>query len=111
MRGLQGVLFGAAVLAAACGAQTSDPRPLRSTQHDNPDVDASQCELISHRGLACERHNVTTKDGYILAVFRIPRPGARVAVLQHGLLSSSFSFTNNLRNESLAYILHGAGRA
>lgn len=100
-----------ATLAVLATAQASAFRPLRPLHQDSPDVGASQCQLIAHRGLACERHNVTTEDGYILAVFRIPRPGARVAVLQHGLLSSSYSYTNNLRNESLAYILHGAGHS
>ncbi|XP_013117678.2 lipase 3 [Stomoxys calcitrans] len=30
------------------------------------------CDRITHYGYPCERHNLTTKDGYVLAIFRIP---------------------------------------
>jgi hypothetical protein len=51
-------------------------------------------------GYVLEKHSVTTEDGYILGVFRIPcskrctiedspKP---VVFLQHGLLDSRFAF-------------------
>lgn len=53
-------------------------------------------ELIRKNGYTCEVHKVTTPDGYILTMHRIPhgktgvtnnnRP---VVYLQHGLLASS----------------------
>ncbi len=62
---------------------------------------------------------MTTEDGYILGVHRIP--GGRgekkslanaskpVAFLQHGLLCSSADWVVNLRNESLGFLLADAG--
>ena len=59
-------------------------------------------------GYPVEVHEVTTSDGYVLTLFRIPygksgptnciRP---VAFLQHGLLGSSDTFLANLPHESL----------
>lgn len=54
-------------------------------------------------------HYVQTEDGYILHLFRIPLRGAPPVLLQHGLLDSSFTWVNNLRDESLAYLLADAG--
>ena len=49
--------------------------------------------MVQPHGYTCEEHKVTTKDGYILSLQRIPlgragsRKGSRVPVLlQHGLL-------------------------
>jgi len=64
-----------------------------------------------------ETHNVTTQDGYILTVYRIPhgrngdtgimhRP---VVFLQHGLDGSAVDFVSNLPNQALAYVLADAG--
>ena len=68
-----------------------------------------------------EEHFVTTEDGYILGVHRIPhgretknktkegfpRPSV---FLGHGLMSSSASFSWGPANKSLAYILADAGK-
>ena len=58
------------------------------------------CKLmVEPQGYTCEEHKVTTKDGYVLSLQRIPfgksggEKGHRVPVLlQHGLLMVSDSF-------------------
>jgi len=47
--------------------------------------------MIERRGYKVETHQVTTEDGYILQMHRIPSdpPGGEPVFLQHGLLSSS----------------------
>jgi lysosomal acid lipase/cholesteryl ester hydrolase len=45
--------------------------------------------MIERVGYPAETHFVTTVDGYILQVHRIPQPGGPVIMLQHGSLSSS----------------------
>lgn len=56
-------------------------------------------EMVQSRGYICEEHKVTTKDGYVLSLQRIPlgraggQKGNRVPVLlQHGLLMVSDLF-------------------
>jgi lysosomal acid lipase/cholesteryl ester hydrolase len=65
-----------------------------------------------------ERHTVTTEDGYILTIFRIPhgrnvsatptepRP---VVLIQHGLLGSSDMWVNNLPHQDAAFIYADKG--
>lgn len=47
--------------------------------------------MISRRGYRAETHSVTTKDGYVLQMHRIPSvpPRGEPVFLQHGILSSS----------------------
>jgi lysosomal acid lipase/cholesteryl ester hydrolase len=47
--------------------------------------------MIKRRGYKAETHSVTTKDGYVLQMHRIPSvpPRGEPVFLQHGLLSSS----------------------
>lgn len=54
----------------------------------DPDVGKSMVEIVKSKGYKIESHSVTTEDGYILGMFRIPprSPGAPVVLLQHGLL-------------------------
>ncbi|KAL3669030.1 hypothetical protein V7S43_006315 [Phytophthora oleae] len=87
----------------------------------DPDVGKSTVELIEARGYVAETHNVTTADGYILTVHRLPKSynesqsgqeatADKPAILvQHGLLDSSFSWVCNFRNQSLAFVLADAG--
>eukprot|EP00927_Polykrikos_kofoidii_P027643 TRINITY_DN24246_c0_g1_i1.p1 TRINITY_DN24246_c0_g1~~TRINITY_DN24246_c0_g1_i1.p1 ORF type:complete len:392 (-),score=55.21 TRINITY_DN24246_c0_g1_i1:127-1302(-) len=42
-----------------------------------------------------EEHFVTTDDGYILATFRLSRPGSPVVVFVHGILSSAWCWIDN----------------
>ncbi|CAI5717751.1 unnamed protein product [Peronospora destructor] len=87
----------------------------------DPDVGKSTVELIEARGYVAETHNVTTVDGYILTLHRLPisykecRAGKKpvqdkpVVLIQHGILDTSFSWVCNFRNQSLAFVLADAG--
>eukprot|EP01133_Synstelium_polycarpum_P003673 gene3673-4228_t len=83
---------------------------------EDPDDTRTFMQVIQAKGYPCEQHFVTTEDGYILQLFRIPygraggpAPASQPAFLQHGLLDSSFTWIVNEPNESLAYILADAG--
>lgn len=66
-------------------------------------------EIIMEGGLPFEEHKVTTEDGYILTMHRIPNtnhPNKQKSVmfLQHGMVTNSGNFIAML-NESLAFTL------
>ncbi|KAJ9595452.1 hypothetical protein L9F63_013363, partial [Diploptera punctata] len=74
-------------------------------------------KLVTQHGYPAEMHTVTTGDGYILTMHRIPyspkypneeahRP---VVFLQHGLLSSSVDWVIMGPDKSLGYLLADAG--
>nr|POE83691.1 triacylglycerol lipase 2 [Quercus suber] len=72
--------------------------------------------LVETKGYVCEEHKVTTKDGYILGVQRIPvgRTNKTTAnrppiLLQHGLLVDAATWLLNSPNKSLAFILADNG--
>lgn len=82
----------------------------------DPDENRNVTELITSKGYPCEQHDVLTKDGYILSLQRIPfskksptRKGKPAILLQHGLLSCSSCWVENLANESLGFMLADAG--
>ncbi|XP_008788885.2 triacylglycerol lipase 2-like [Phoenix dactylifera] len=68
-------------------------------------------------GYECEEHTVTTEDGYILSMQRIPngRSGSPTSasktpvLLQHGLLMDGITWLLNSPDESLGYILADNG--
>ena len=73
-------------------------------------------EIISYYGYPSESHLVTTEDGYILTLHRIPhgrkaKPSYKqpVIFLQHGLLCSSADWVMNTPNGSLGFLLADAG--
>jgi hypothetical protein len=84
-------------------------------------------DLVQPDGYPLEQHFVTTEDGYILRIYRIPygRPGSQghkpatdqdaapkpVVLLQHGLLCSCAEFLYQGPGKSLAQILADAGEA
>jgi pimeloyl-ACP methyl ester carboxylesterase len=86
----------------------------RRPQQPDPDCNYNITEIIRSKGYPCEEHKVTTQDGYILGVFRIPygrkssKPG-RPVLLQHGLLDSATTWVMNFPDQSLGYILADAG--
>jgi len=83
-----------------------------------PEESLSVPELIRYWGYPVESHDVTTEDGYILTMHRIPYgrndnrdPSKKRQVfhLQHGLLCSSSNWVTNLPHQSLAFMLADAG--
>ncbi|EEC17547.1 lipase, putative, partial [Ixodes scapularis] len=75
-------------------------------------------QLIQSKGYPVQEYKVTTEDGYILEIQRIPwgRNGAFVdrtsttpVLVQHGILASSADFVNNFYNQSLGFLLADAG--
>jgi len=79
----------------------------------DPEIAASAVDIIKHWGYPVEQYNVTTEDGYILLLLRIPygrqsnstptepRP---VIYLQHGLESSCVDWIANLPHQAAAFI-------
>ncbi|KAH8294693.1 hypothetical protein KR018_001518, partial [Drosophila ironensis] len=74
-------------------------------------------DLISQQRFPVETHQVVTRDGYFLSLFRIPysprlhnqRLPKPVVFLQHGLMGSSNSWVLGGRRSSLPYLLSDAG--
>ncbi|XP_034250102.1 lipase 3-like [Thrips palmi] len=79
-----------------------------STLRDVP-IDSSTPMLIAKYGYQSETHTITTADGYLLTMHRIPNPGKPVIYLQHGILSSSADWVVLGPEKSLAFILYNAG--
>ncbi|KAK7306901.1 hypothetical protein VNO77_44862 [Canavalia gladiata] len=71
--------------------------------------------MVETQGYACEEHKVTTEDGYILSLQRMPvgRSGKKAdkppVLLQHGLFIDAITWLFNSPNESLGFILVDSG--
>ncbi|EDW64196.1 lipase 3 isoform X1 [Drosophila virilis] len=65
--------------------------------------------LIKKYGYPAENHTVTTDDGYVLTLHRIPRPGSTPVLLVHGLLDSSATWVMMGPNKGLGYLLYEQG--
>uniref|UniRef100_A0A7S3CY44 Lipase n=1 Tax=Palpitomonas bilix TaxID=652834 RepID=A0A7S3CY44_9EUKA len=90
----------------------------RVAEHSLRGLDVNFTQLVTSFGYPVEEHKVTTSDGYILGVFRIPHgltakgaaaAGKPVVWLQHGLLDQSGTYVNNLPDESLGFMLADEG--
>eukprot|EP00435_Cladocopium_sp_Y103_P010955 s1774_g2.t2 len=66
-------------------------------------------EYLKQYGISVEEHFVLTNDNYILRMFRLPRPNAPVALLQHGVLASSWCWLVNTPDKSLGIVLWRMG--
>merc|ERR1719489_709381 len=115
------VLFVASLIEAKSLEQKQ-----RSSLQENTNKDPTPV-LISKAGYSQETHTVTTEDGYILAMHRIPSgklnsslattlancggpPMQRpVVFLQHGLMGSSIDWVLTGPEKGLAFILADAG--
>jgi len=86
----------------------------RKNLGDDPTEFMDTPEIIEYYGYTSETHTVTTDDGYILTVHRIPHGKASSTVgppafIQHGLLCSSFDWVVNGPEQSLGFLLADAG--
>ena len=73
-----------------------------------------QPQMIRYHGYVCEVHQVTTLDGYILTLHRIPHGksnngGGMPVFLQHGFIDSSATWIMNSPAESLGFMLADNG--
>ncbi|KAE8737101.1 Lipase 4-like [Frankliniella occidentalis] len=65
--------------------------------------------LLTAQGFPVEQHTVRSADGYLLGLFRIPRPGRPAVLLYHGLLNSSADLVLLGRGRGLPQLLFAAG--
>ncbi|XP_046394227.1 lipase 3-like [Ischnura elegans] len=110
-----------AVAASVCAQDHSSSEEviLRSqlSEKGNPDAALPTDEIIRRHGYPSETHHVTTEDGYVLTMHRIPRgrnssgPGGKrpVVFLQHCLLCSSAVWVFMGPENGLAFILADQG--
>lgn len=89
----------------------------------DPDAGRNVSEVIADKGYPVEEHEVTTRDGYVLSLQRIPRgreenatahvqrpsPRRTPVLIEHALFFSSFDWVLNRPDQSLPYILADAG--
>ncbi|XP_052866732.1 lipase 3-like [Anopheles cruzii] len=107
----------ASVLALAQASTIRDVIAWRAGNGPQPlDISKLTAEIVVNDGYLLEEHQVTTADGYILTMFRIPgspanppRNGKHVAFVQHGLLCSSADWVILGPGKALAYMLVDAG--
>jgi predicted alpha/beta-fold hydrolase len=90
-------------------------------QFYNPNVDndawKTMKEIANENGFAHEEYKVTTSDGYILTLFRIPaflnetQPYSKkpVVLLQHGLAADSMEWVINSPDKAPAFNLVSQG--
>ncbi|CAN0863160.1 Triacylglycerol lipase 2, partial [Linum grandiflorum] len=111
------------ILALLCKLAVGTGRNLFSTSINGTaalqpsSTSAGICELlVTTQGYTCEEHTVTTSDGYILSLQRIPvgasggSPGKRTPVLlQHGVLMDGMAWLLLPPKESLAFVLADNG--
>lgn len=71
--------------------------------------DADIRAWVSKRGYPFEVHSATTEDGVLLRLFRLPRFGAPVVHLQHGILDSAWAWVFNEQFKALGLQLFDAG--
>lgn len=70
--------------------------------------------MIEHYGYPLETHEITTEDGYVLSIHRIPRQSNKdgyrgVAFLMPGLFASSSAYVLNGKEKSMAFTLFNLG--
>ncbi|XP_021801113.1 triacylglycerol lipase 2-like [Prunus avium] len=103
------------VLALLCVSVVAATRT-KLQSINNLDVVGICKSMVETQGYTCQEHQVTTEDGYILGLQRIPkgRSGNEIAdrqpvLLQHGGLLDASSWLLNPPDQSLAFILADNG--
>ena len=67
-------------------------------------------QIVEENGFTFEEHQVTTEDGYILTLHRIPgKKGAPAVILQHGIEDCSIQWVINSPELAPAFTLSKAG--
>ncbi|XP_020230330.1 triacylglycerol lipase 2 [Cajanus cajan] len=101
---------------AAQGRQNFHPNNEWPTSSLVTNQDGGICQtIVETQGYTCEEHQVTTDDGYILSLQRLPasRSGKKAdkppVLLQHGLFCDAFTWLVNSPNGSLGFILADDG--
>nr|UZS00785.1 gastric triacylglycerol lipase [Neocaridina denticulata sinensis] len=91
---------------------------LRAVNKQHSFANMTMPEIVMANGYPAEIHHVTTEDGYILELHRIPfgkkekiptKTPRPVVFLHHCLLCSSSDFIMNTPDKALAYLLAGNG--
>ncbi|XP_062435675.1 lipase member M-like [Rhea pennata] len=107
---VQGIAFSAGF------PYTLNSEEIQKRKPHDPECFMNVSEIIRHHGYPSEEYEVTTEDGYILRVFRIPggrnsrNTGKKTVVfLHHGIVGDSIHWISNQPNNSLAFILADAG--
>lgn len=60
-----------------------------------------QLKMVQEEGLQLENHSVTTENGYILNMHRLPNPNrTKVMFLMHGLISASSCYIVKPKQQS-----------
>ncbi|XP_047159370.1 triacylglycerol lipase 2-like [Vigna umbellata] len=113
-------LFSLVLLCMAAGAQGRKTlrlghQWLTSYPVIDDNVDGICKTMVETQGYTCEEHKVTTQDGYILSLQRMPagRSGKKAdqppVLLQHGIFSDASTWLVNSPDESLGFILADNG--
>ncbi|KAJ6723761.1 LIPASE [Salix koriyanagi] len=110
------ILFCLSAAAAAARTKFYSFNSQDSTSVSFLNANDGICKLVVEpKGYACQEHTVTTKDGYILSIQRVPSGLSGQAadkppvLLQHGLLLDGVTWLMNLPEQSLAFILADNG--
>lgn len=98
---------------APINRQESLPNPTAKPPRGKAYDDFNFVKLLKGSGIGCESHKVTTRDGYILRVFRlvnqnyspVKRLMLKPVLLQHGILDSSDNWVINGDENSLGIYL------
>jgi lysosomal acid lipase/cholesteryl ester hydrolase len=84
----------------------------------DPEQNMNASQLISYWGYPVEQYDVTSEDGYISYIFRIPYgknastntgPNKPVVFMQHGLECDCTNWITNLPSESAGFVFADAG--
>lgn len=72
-------------------------------------IPRTPAEILKSDGYPSEVHHVTTEDGYILQIDRIPRPGQPVVYLANQLFSSAAAYLILGKGKSIGFLLYDTG--